>query len=279
MSATSKFLIAGLVAYFAYKWIVPSDTKELGSLKHASKSVKYYREDYWKESGYFDFPTGKTHYYYIGPKDGIRVVFVHGLGVPPPAMAEFLNQLAERGFRILTFETYGRGYSDSPGVVYNEDLFVDQLAMVALKSGWEKFNIIGFSLGGAITAGFVSRFPEHVEKIALVAPVGIMKENFRIVQSEHLAYNPGLLRALRSTILNFKFGGFANDFKMIEKSHQNKILGIWGSHDQSVPTELSSELQELMPSMRLVIKEGLGHEILLEDTPFSVNTIDSYFKE
>lgn len=60
-------------------------------------------------------------------------------------------------------------------MVYNEDLFVDQLAMVALKSGWEKFNIIGFSLGGAITAGFVSRFPEHVEKIALVAPVGIMK--------------------------------------------------------------------------------------------------------
>ncbi len=33
-------------------------------------------------------------------------------------------------------------------------------------------------VGGLITTGYVSRFPEHVEKIALIAPAGIMKVFF-----------------------------------------------------------------------------------------------------
>ncbi|KAJ3261759.1 hypothetical protein HK103_004710 [Boothiomyces macroporosus] len=274
----SYVAVAGLLAYLSYRYIVPTDAQFMGSLKLSKKKPVHFNEDYWPEHGYIDLPQGKTHYYLIGPKDGIKVVFVHGLGTPPPALSGFLDQLAEKGFRILTFESYGRGYSDSPGTEYNEQLFVNQLALVLLKFGWTNYNIIGYSLGGAVTAGFVSRFPENVKSVVFIAPAGIMKDTFKKVQGEHVANNPGFMRAFRSTLIHFPWGGFRQAYKTIEESHKNKILGLWGALDVVVPAQLASELLQLMPSMKLEFKDGVGHELILEDTEHCVKVISTFFK-
>ncbi|KAJ3326045.1 hypothetical protein HDV06_002430 [Boothiomyces sp. JEL0866] len=311
---TSYAAVIGILAYLSYRYIVPTDNQFMGSLKQSKKKPVYFNEDYWPEHGYIDLPQGKTHYYLIGPKDGIKVVFVHGLGTPPPALSGFLNQLAENGFRILTYESYGRGYSDSPGTEFNEQLFVNQLALVLLKFGWTNYNIIGYSLGGAVVAGFASRFPENIKKVAFIAPAGIMKklpaitllmrlpvigklfthtvgrsilrkvstsgtvpgfrneglDTFRRVQGEHVANNPGFMRAFRSTLIHFPWGGSKPAFEKIEESHKNKILGLWGALDVVVPAQLASELLQIMPSMKLEFKDGVGHELILEDTDYCV---------
>ncbi|KAJ3314138.1 hypothetical protein HDV04_000910 [Boothiomyces sp. JEL0838] len=304
----SYVAVAGLLAYLSYRYIVPTDTQFMGSLKLSKKKPVHFNDDYWPEHGYIDLPQGKTHYYLIGPKDGIKVVFVHGLGTPPPALSGFLDQLAEKGFRILTFESYGRGYSDSPGTEYNEQLFVNQLALVLLKFGWTSYNIIGYSLGGAVTAGFVSRFPENklpaitiLMKIPIIGKLfthtigrGILKkvstsgtvpgfrnealDTFKKVQGEHVANNPGFMRAFRSTLIHFPWGGFRQAYKTIEESHKNKILGLWGALDVVVPAQLASELLQLMPSMKLEFKDGVGHELILEDTEHCVKVISTFFK-
>ncbi|KAJ3277031.1 hypothetical protein HDV01_000083 [Terramyces sp. JEL0728] len=319
---TSYVVVTGILAYLSYRYFVPTDNQFMGSLKQSKRKLVHFNEDYWPEHGYIDLPQGKTHYYLLGPKDGIKIVFVHGLGTPPPALSGFLNQLAEKGFRILAFESYGRGYSDSPGTDYNEQLFVNQLALVILKFGWTNYNIIGYSLGGAVTAGFVSRFPENVKKVAFIAPAGIMKklpaitllmstpvlgklfthtvgreilrkistagtgpgftnealDIFKTVQGEHVANNPGFMRAFRSTLIHFPWGGMRRAFKTIDESHKNKILGLWGALDVVVPAQLSSELLQLMPSMKLDFKDGVGHELILEDTEYCVKAISSFFK-
>lgn len=87
---------------FMYMKIVPPNNIELGSLGDVLLDSPY-KEDFWSESGYVDLPFGKTHYYFIGPKDGIRIVFVHGISTPAPCFPTYMELLASKGFRILTY--------------------------------------------------------------------------------------------------------------------------------------------------------------------------------
>jgi pimeloyl-ACP methyl ester carboxylesterase len=60
--------------------------------------------------------------------------------------------------------------------VYDDNLFISQLSNLIFNLKWTKnIDIIGYSLGGAITAGFVSRFPEAISRVIFIAPAGIMK--------------------------------------------------------------------------------------------------------
>jgi pimeloyl-ACP methyl ester carboxylesterase len=168
-------IIILLAAFYGYRRIVPSDFGFIGTLHDSAYEPTIYKEDFWPEHGYADLPHGRTHYYLVGPKDGRKVVFVHGILPTPPASKVMLEALAERGYRILCYEIYGRGYSDAPGVIYDDGLFVSQLANLLLYLRWGKTDIIGYSMGGAIACGFASRFPNEIDKIAFIAPAGLVK--------------------------------------------------------------------------------------------------------
>lgn len=99
-----------------YYGIVPSDAGMLPSLQNTTNEI--YVDDTFKEHGYLDLSHGNTHYYMIGKKTGRKLVFVHGMGSPGPLLKKFLEELGRKGYRVLGFDLYGRGYSDSPGVRY-----------------------------------------------------------------------------------------------------------------------------------------------------------------
>ncbi|KAL2913245.1 hypothetical protein HK105_207247 [Polyrhizophydium stewartii] len=181
MSAPWTLLSAGVAAaagtavLLAYWMHVPSDHGELGNLADVSMESPY-NEKFWETSAYADLPLGKTHYFLLGPPDGKKVVFVHGISCPGPCFPTFFNKLAERGYRVLVYDHYGRGYSSSPGMPHSQDLYVAQLALLLQKVGWTHFNIIGYSLGGAITAHFAAKYPEMVDRIVFIAPAGLMDQ-------------------------------------------------------------------------------------------------------
>ncbi|KAI8897339.1 Alpha/Beta hydrolase protein [Globomyces pollinis-pini] len=165
----------GLLVYGAYKYYVPSEYGDLGSLRNSKATEVLFKENHWEEHGYVDLPHGTTHYYFLGPADGKRIVFVHGMVTPSPVISPFLDLLAERGYRILCFDLYGRGYSDSPGVIYDNGLFIAQLANLLQYFNWKNVTVMGYSLGGAIAAGYVSRYPDWVSSVVFIAPAGLMK--------------------------------------------------------------------------------------------------------
>ncbi|KAJ3210725.1 hypothetical protein HDU67_005054 [Dinochytrium kinnereticum] len=186
MSTTMGLSIWSIAAtsiglYAIYKWItaVPSDTKDLGNLSNI-KTRKTdpplsQTEDFWPSHHYAHLPTGKTHYHLLGPETGPKLILVHGLTATWPSSPTFVDSLASNGFRVLTYDLYGRGYSASPGVVYDEDLYVNQLCGLLDWVGWSRTHVLGYSLGGAIAVAFAARFPERVGRLALVAPAGLMK--------------------------------------------------------------------------------------------------------
>lgn len=88
--------------------------------------------------------------------------------------------LASDGYRVMTFDLFGRGYSDAPqDVPYDERLYSTQI-LYALQSSpvsWDKFSLVGYSLGGGISVAFAAHFANRLEALVLFAPSGLLKLN------------------------------------------------------------------------------------------------------
>jgi len=63
---------------------------------------------------FVDLPRGKTHYQWHGPEGGPVIVCIHGLTTPSFVFGPIAAHLAGRGYRVLTYDHYGRGYSYRP---------------------------------------------------------------------------------------------------------------------------------------------------------------------
>lgn len=72
---------------------------------------------------------------------------MHGISTGSAVYDRLARDLTDRGYRVLIFDTWGRGYTDSPAAIYNEALYTSQLAMLLQKVGWTRCSVIGVSLG------------------------------------------------------------------------------------------------------------------------------------
>ena len=117
---------------------------------------------------------GFTHHELDGPEDGEVIVLVHGFSAPSFVWDHNFPYLVERGFRVLRYDIYCRGYSDRPETYYNMDLFVRQLHELvdALGLTEKGVNLVGLSMGGGISIIFADRYPDLVRKVSLIDPMG-----------------------------------------------------------------------------------------------------------
>jgi len=85
-------------------------------------------------------------------------------------------ELASRGYRVLLYDLYGRGYSDAPQTTYDAYLYTTQLALLMQYIRWHKAMIVGYSMGGGIAAAFTTQFPHLVdEKVVLISCAGLVE--------------------------------------------------------------------------------------------------------
>ncbi|KAF2643486.1 alpha/beta-hydrolase [Massarina eburnea CBS 473.64] len=136
-------------------------------------------------------PYGSTRVYEWGPADGRRLLLIHGISTPSIALTGLAYSLVERGYRVMLFDLFGRGYSSGPSPSthqYDSALYTSQILLCLQSSPipWTSFTLIGYSLGGAIAADFTSYFPNLVEGLVLVASGGL-------IRTEHISWKSRLL--------------------------------------------------------------------------------------
>jgi len=121
-----------------------------------------------------DLSRGVTHYQWLGPEGGPLVVCVHGLTTPSFVWEGIAPRLAEAGYRVLTYDLYGRGYSDRPRGVQEAEYFTAQLEELLEHLGVdERFTLVGYSMGGSISACYAAQNPERLNRMILLAPAGM----------------------------------------------------------------------------------------------------------
>lgn len=253
---------------------------------------------------FIDLADGTVHYRLEGPDAAPTVVLVHGFSVPSFVWNDYIAPLTDAGYRVLAYDTYGRGYSDRPDTTYDADLMDRQLAalLAALKID-RRVDLVGYSMGGAIATIFTARHPELVRSLTLIAPAGLgaaTDERVEILKkpligdwiirlfgtrifynaaSEAMQYapNPGSFLADFSRQLDYRGYGDAllstlrhypltgADASFAKVGRSSHpVLAIWGEADTTVPYTDAAKLMELMPQAQLRSYPASGHNITFE---------------
>ena len=112
----------------------------------------------------------------------------------------FSHGLVVRGCRVMLFDLWGRGYSDSCADLEHDDrLYATEILLAVTSSplSWTGgknggFSIIGYSLGGGISATFTGYFPKIVMSLILMAPSGLIRPEHMSFRSRFL-YSTGIV--------------------------------------------------------------------------------------
>lgn len=117
---------------------------------------------------------GQTYYEWRGAARGPVVVCIHGLTTPSYVWTPLAVALTALGVRVLTYDLYGRGLSDRPQGPQTRAFFVTQLdELLTALEVTRGVTLMGYSMGGAIAAAFAQDRPERVDRLVLLAPVGL----------------------------------------------------------------------------------------------------------
>lgn len=210
------FAFRSLLAYKPRREIVQSPLKTLlPRLSDDEKLELPYPPDALPGARDVDTPFGSFRIYEFGPLDGRKALLVHGISTPCLALGGVAHALVEKGCRVMLFDLPGRGYSDTPADMDHDiRLFMSQI-LIALASSplsWtghedgKGFSIVGYSLGGGISAAFAYYFPNLIESLVLIAPSGLIRDNVipwtsRILYAETTLFEPILLRIVRKRLM------------------------------------------------------------------------------
>lgn len=266
-------------------------------------------------------PDGVTHYELSNPSPcaegeglGVReVILVHGFSVPYFIYDPTFEFLAKSGFRVVRYDLFGRGFSDRPDTRYGLDLYVKQLGDLrdALRITGP-VALVGLSTGGPIIAAFTARFPERVDKLVLIDPVGAQALPFArilkaaaspllgevilsLIGSGNGAKNIGSSFFDREMIEHFQaryavamqYKGFRRGIlsslrsglidPILEIYEQvgkmgKPVLLFWGHNDPTVPLQHSVRLRAAIPNLEFHVIANCGHTPHYEK-PDEVNPI------
>ncbi|UWQ53560.1 alpha/beta fold hydrolase [Leisingera caerulea] len=126
---------------------------------------------------------GLTHYRWTGPLRGPVAVCVHGLTSPSFVWNGIAKGLGAMGYRVLTYDLYGRGYSDRPQGPQDRAFFLTQLEeLLQDQEAGDDVTLIGYSMGGAIATAFAAAHPERLRELILLAPAGFGRSEDRMTQ-------------------------------------------------------------------------------------------------
>ncbi len=225
---------------------------------------------------------------------GPPLLYLHGSG-GMAGWAPWLDRLAER-FDVLS--PAHPGFNRSEGVEQLDDIrdlaiyyldFLDEL-------GIERAHLLGHSLGGMLAAEIAAMCPHVVDRMVLVAPVGLWRDDAPVldffavspkVLNEALHHDPNSEAARQFMALpedeegrrqaqilraqNFaaaaRFLWPIPDKGLKKRIHRVKAptLLLWGQSDGIVPPIYGSEFQQLIPGSRLEVFSASGHRPMFEE--------------
>ena len=262
---------------------------------------------------YLKLSEGTTHYKLEGPVDGKVVVLVHGGTVPMWTWDKQVQSLRKLGYRVLSYDMYGRGYSDRPEITYDQDTYQKQLLELVDKLGLTKqFDLIGYSLGGGTVVNFTAHNPQRVRKLVLISPlinnfkvpsifripilgefmsrlIGIKiitkrfmslvennpdAEKYTTLFKDQTTYK-GFQQSILSMLRNNAVGDYRKSYQMV--GNQNReILLIWGTEDTEISKQMISNIQSFISNLTFKPVESVGHGIVFQK-PDIVNSLINSF--
>jgi pimeloyl-ACP methyl ester carboxylesterase len=257
---------------------------------------------------FLTLPNGVIHYEWYGPVDGPVIVMVHGLTTPSFIWRDQIPALTQAGYRVLTFDHFGRGFSDRPMGRQDFDFFVQELDGVldalSVRAGYD---LLGYSMGGGIVTQYAALRRDRIRKLILVAPIGFLANRPNWIARWPVigdlvmfvlggwslrrgAVKAGKAEGVDAELIELqrretRFAGYTaavlssvrhTVYADLREAHRilldrdMPILALFGSADDVIPIENAMQLREVNRSAQIVEIKGAGHG-LVSTHPKQVN--------
>ncbi|MBI3952168.1 MAG: alpha/beta fold hydrolase [Acidobacteria bacterium] len=234
--------------------------------------------------------------------EGEPLVLIGGFGVGLWIWFKQLPVFSQK-FQTIVFDNRGAGLSDKPEARHTVRTMTDDGAGLLSALSIDRAHILGASLGGFIAQEFALAYPQMTRSLILCC-TGFGGPNYVLPPEEVLAAMSGMEvlnteeRARRNLSLFFS-PDYADQHPdeaekliqrylaspMPEHSYLNQLIAamafdsearvssitaptlvVTGDQDLFVPPENSRNLANLIPNAKLVVIEGAGHGVFMEQT-------------
>ncbi|WP_285767228.1 alpha/beta hydrolase [Peribacillus sp. SI8-4] len=239
----------------------------------------------------------------IDPGPGSKpVFFVHGWPLNHKMFEYQFNILPEYGFRCISMDIRGNGHSDKPWGGYTYNRLADDIAKVLGALQIENATLLGFSVGGAISIRYMTRYGgRHFSKLVLVdavspsfvkntqSPYGVSKEQADALTHSMYINRPKFLQDVSLMFFNRNLGpdmldwfvglglesasyalikilqAAANEDVTKDLAQINVPTAIFhGVHDQLIPFQSGQLTQKQIKGSQLYPLNNSGHGAMIE---------------
>lgn len=231
--------------------------------------------------------------------DGPAVVVLHGWGGKIESMTPVLRCLGPR-HRVVAIDLPGFGDSPLPSGRWGTPDFAAFIRDVLVELGVDRAHFVGHSFGAKVSFYLATVYPDLVDKLVLAGSPGLrtppsfaarmkrvagragrMAGKFgppgravqgavykRVASSDY--QNAGELRPILVRVVN-------EDLRAVLPRVRSSTLLVWGSEDDAAPLAHGQEMERLIPDAGLVVFEGAGHFVYLDEADRFCRVIRHFF--
>jgi pimeloyl-ACP methyl ester carboxylesterase len=189
-------------------------------------------------------------------------------------------------------------FRDFNDLVILYDQFLEQL-------GLEEIHLVGYSMGGWAAAEFAAYYPRRLKSLSLITPIGLRLEGNPGVDLFQLQPEELMDRLFNDKQVMQEYMPDPNDFdegihlyaefsaaaRLIWAPRYNLALErrlrrlacpslvVRAEDDRLVPNEMAEKFAEVLPSSRIEMIPGTGHEVCLERPELLTEALLDFIKE
>lgn len=213
---------------------------------------------------YADVNGAKIAYREFGDKNNEPLILIMGYsGVMDKWSGEFVYSLAE-DYHVYIYDHRGMGYSTDDGKQYEFVQLADDCVKLMNSLGYEKFNVLGHSMGSVLTQLLIVKYPDSINKAVIVSTLPNiyypgaedLKNTVLSVAADETA-DDGVRRESVSMI---DYMGVFDELKNVDKD----VLVMVGTKDTTTPEQGSVDVAGEIDGAWLIRFKECTHNIWSE---------------
>jgi 2-succinyl-6-hydroxy-2,4-cyclohexadiene-1-carboxylate synthase len=117
-----------------------------------------------------DVTTSRLRHNVAEAGSGEPLMLVHGFTGAKEDFADFLDGFADRGWHVVAPDLRGHGGSEAPEdeEAYSLEAMADDLVALGDELGWDRFDLLGHSMGGMVAQVLALAHPERLRSLVLM---------------------------------------------------------------------------------------------------------------
>lgn len=217
---------------------------------------------------------------------GPAIIFIHGWSESRSAFNQ-ISKILFTKYRCISIDLPGFGESEAL-----EKVTLSKVSKVIEKLigklGIKKYNLVGHSLGGAVTLVYADKHQDEINKIVLISPFVTFKQFSKSV----IYMIRNLAPVLISKILNSKKPNLyvvnaikvayllsSTDLYKYLRSVRKDILLVYGTRDSLLSIRPLQPLLGIMNNIHLAIFQDVRHYIFTYNSEELAEKIDLFFSQ